>query len=127
MAPRTALKSYQAIDVQGSTEARSPEQLILLLLEKALSLLKQAKVSLESDNHEPFYESTTKVAQIVLSLRGILDMDAGGELAQQLYQTYSAIASSVFKLKTRKNIYELEKISSAVGEIRDGWEAVIRR
>ena len=124
MAPRSALKSYQNIETAGLTESQSPEILILLLLEKAHSLLKQAKASLDQDNKELFYECTTKVAQIILSLRELLDMEAGGELAVQLYQTYSAIASSVFKIKTSKNITDLEKISTAVGEIRDGWKTI---
>ena len=77
MAPRTALQNYQAIDTQGLTESQSPEQLILLLMEKAHSLLKQAKAAIECGNNESFYESTTKVAQIVLSLRELLDMESG--------------------------------------------------
>ncbi|MFL6871541.1 MAG: flagellar export chaperone FliS [Candidatus Azotimanducaceae bacterium] len=124
MAPKTALQSYQAIDTQGLTESQSPEKLILLLMEKAHSLLKQAKAAIECGNNESFYESTTKVAQIVLSLRELLDMESGGELAEQLYQTYSAIASSVFKLKQSKNVVDLSKITSAVGELRDGWKKI---
>ena len=125
MAPKTALQSYQAIDTQGLTEAQSPEKLILLLLEKAHSLLKQAKAAIECGNNEPFYESTTKVAQIILSLRELLDMESGGELADQLYQTYSAIASSVFKIKKSKDVNDLSKITSAVGELRDGWKTIV--
>lgn len=124
MAPRTALQSYQAIDTQGLTESQSPEKLILLLLEKAHSLLKQAKAGIECGNNEPFYESTTKVVQIILSLRELLDMESGGELADQLYQTYSSIASSVFKIKKSKDVKDLSKIISAVGEIRDGWKVI---
>ena len=125
MAPRTALQSYRTIDAQGLTESQSPEMLILLLLEKAHSLLKQAKAAIECENIEPFYESTTKVVQIILSLRELLDMEAGGELADQLYQTYSAVASSIFKLKRSKDVAELDKIISAISEIRDGWKTVL--
>ena len=125
MAPRTALQSYRTIDAQGLTESQSPEMLILLLLEKAHSLLKQAKAAIECENIEPFYESTTKVVQIILSLRDLLDMEAGGELADQLYQTYSAVAASIFKLKKSKNVADLDKIISAISEVRDGWKTVL--
>jgi flagellin-specific chaperone FliS len=62
--------------------------------------------------------------QIVIGLRGILDLENGGALAQQLYETYTAIGASLSKARTNKDLVSVEKLYRALNELREGWEAV---
>ena len=62
--------------------------------------------------------------QIVIGLRGILDMDNGGDLAAQLYETYTAIGASLAKARTEKDLASIEKLYTALSELREGWESI---
>ena len=62
--------------------------------------------------------------QIVLGLREILDVANGGELAAQLYEAYTAIAASLSKARSDKNLDSISKLYTALSELREGWESI---
>ena len=53
-----------------------------------------------------------------------LDMDGGGELAKSLYESYTAIAASLFKAKTDEDIESLNTLYEALSELRDAWKII---
>ena len=124
MNARNAIRSYSNLDTQAKVEHENPERLIALLYEKACSLVRQAGNALDADNMEVFHESTTHATQIVLALRGILDMESGGETAIQLSETYGAIAGALFKTKRSKSKAELGKLYEALCELRSAWDTI---
>ena len=77
---KSALEQYSSIDIETKTSTYSPQQLISLLFDKGCLLIRQSVESLKSDDKDTFNDSTTHALQIILSLRGVLDMDGGGEL-----------------------------------------------
>ena len=99
---KSALASYSDIDVETKTESQSPAQLVLMLFDKACVLLRQASENLAHEDIEAFDKATTHAMQIVIALRGVLDMEQGGDVAQSLYDTYTSIAASLFKAKSEK-------------------------
>ena len=88
---KSALEQYSSIDIETKTSTYSPEQLISLLFDKGCLLIRQSVESLKSDDKETFNDSTTHAMQIILSLRAVLDMDGGGELAASLYESYLSL------------------------------------
>ena len=62
--------------------------------------------------------------QIVLGLRGVLDLENGGELAAQLYETYTSIAAALFKARAELDASSIEKLYVALSELKEGWEKV---
>jgi flagellin-specific chaperone FliS len=51
-------------------------------------------------------------------------MDNGGDLAVQLYETYTAIGASLAKARTNKDLVSIEKLYMALTELREGWETI---
>ena len=121
---KSALAEYSNIDVETKTESQSPSQLITMLFEKACVLLRQANENLAHGEHEAFDKATTHAMQIVIALRGVLDMENGGEVAQSLYDTYTSIGASLFKAKTDKDGESIEKLYTALSELREAWQTV---
>ena len=121
---KSALAEYSNIDVETKTESQSPAQLITMLFDKACVLLRQANENLAHDETEAFDKATTHAMQIVIALRGVLDMENGGDVAQSLYDTYTSIAASLFKAKGGKDGESIEKLYTALSELREAWEAV---
>lgn len=134
---RTAkrLRAYQNFSAQQQTNERSPEELIVLLLDKACYCVRRSAmlpVSTLQDIPfterlaliEEFHKSTSKALQIVVALREILDMESGGELAAQLEATYTAISAALWEASKNKDVVGLKKILEALNEIRSGWETI---
>ena len=120
----SALDSYSTVDVETNTTAQSPHHLITLLFEKGCVLLRQSIELLKREDTEGFFNATSHAMQIVIGLRGILDMDNGGDLAAQLYEAYTAIGASLAKARTEKDLASIEKLYTALSELREGWESI---
>ena len=124
MAAQSALKAYRKVDISSEVERRTPEELISLLFEKASSRLLEASLALKQQEFQRFHDSSTHAMQIVLGLRGVLDLENGGDVAEQLFDTYSTIAQAIFKAKVSKNQVEIEKLYAAIGELKEAWETL---
>ncbi len=121
---KSALEQYSSIDIETKTATYSPEQLISLLFDKGCLLIRQSVEALKSKDQDTFNDSTTHALQIILSLRGVLNMEEGGELAKSLYESYTAIAASLFKAKADEDIQSLNTLYEALSELRDAWKIV---
>ena len=130
-----AAKAYSTVDMSSKTDNRRPEELIVLLFDKACSCLRRASMlpvatlyELDLEERlkliEDFHKSTSKAMQIVIALKEMLDMDAGGELSQQLAETYTVIYRSIWTATKSKNTADLRKLYEALAELRSGWETV---
>jgi flagellar protein FliS len=95
-----------------------------MLFEKACVLLRMSIEQHKRDDTEGFFNSTSHAMQIVIGLRGILDMEKGGDLAIQLYETYTAIGASLSKARTDRDLVSIEKLYLALTELREGWETI---
>ena len=124
MNSRTALSQYTNVDIETKTQIQDSHQLIALLFEKGCSLLRQSQESLKQEDFEGFAKTTSHAMEIVIGLRGVLDLDKGGDLAKQLYETYTSIAASLFKAIGNKDLVAIEKLYLAMSELKEGWLTV---
>lgn len=137
--PRAKAFAYSKDQNEANTQESTAEELILLLLAKTCERIKRASLIVSSDSFnspeleirlksvEDFYTSCAKALEILMALRGLIDLDRGGELAVQLQTTYSALISSLNNARKTKSIEDLDKIHLAVSELREGWEVVANR
>ena len=124
MAAQSALRAYSKVDLSSEVERRTPEELISLLFEKASTRLLEASLALKQEELQRFHDSSTHAMQVVLGLRGELDLEQGGAVATQLFDTYSTIAQAIFKTKIYKNGEEIEKLYKAINELKDAWDTL---
>ena len=120
----SALESYSRVDVETKTSIDNPHHMISLLFEKGCVLLRQSTEQLKRDDSEGFFASTSHAMQSVIGLREILDVKNGGDLAAQLYETYTAIVLSLSKARTDQDLESIEKLYTALNELREGWETI---
>ena len=73
---------------------------------------------------QDFHNNCSRAMQIVVALRELLDLEAGGELAAQLQETYTAIATTIWDASKAKNVGDLTKMLEALIELRSAWETV---
>ena len=116
MKASSVARAYSSADLSSKTDGRKPEELLILLLDKACSCLRRAAMlpmdTLEDTSWEErlqitqdFHNNCSRAMQIVVALRELLDLEAGGELAAQLRETYTAIATTIWDASKAKKCW----------------------
>ena len=124
---RKGLDEYSSVRDQQVKSLTNPKQLIKLLFDKACLLVRVSMESLENQDEESFQKSCLHALQIVLSLRFVLKVDDEDELAKSLFDTYTAIAASLFRARQERDKVSLAKIYEAMDELRQAWIHNINR
>lgn len=114
--------TYAKNELESQVNERSSHQLVALLFDEAYVLSHRMLALYKGHPNGPFLEASNKFIRIVLGLRTVLDMEQGGEVAEALFESYSAIASCAFKQIRNPNESDLQKISLAMQEIRTAWK-----
>ena len=118
-------RTYEEVRDQQVQQTTDPQQLIKLLFDKACVLIRASTENLEREDHEAFQKSCLHALQIVLSLRFVLKTEDGDELSKSLFDTYTAIAASLFKAKENKDGLALSRIYEALSELREAWSLLL--
>ena len=121
------LKAYGDVRDQQVKQTTDPQKLIKLLFDKACVLVRASMESLDQDDHESFQKSCLHALQIILSLRFVLRLEEGDELARSLFDTYTSIAASLFRARERNDAASLEKIYVALDELRQAWNILLTK
>lgn len=116
-----ALKQYQSVDLRATVETASPHKLISMLLDGALGALAKAKGSIERKDIEERTRHLNKATEIVVGLKGSLDLEQGGELAVNLDGLYDYMLRSVVEANRNNDAEKVQEIMNLMLEIKQGW------
>lgn len=116
-----ALKQYQSVDLRATVETASPHKLISMLLDGALGALAKAKGSIERQNIEERTLHLNKASEIVVGLRGSLDLEQGGEVAANLDALYDYMLRSIMTANSQNDAEKVQEVMNLMLEIKQGW------
>lgn len=102
----------------------SPHRLIELLFDGAQDKLSVAKGAAERGDRKVRAESIAKVMEIISELQGVLNMEAGGELAERLEALYTYINTSLAAANLTGSVEKLNEVSALLSEIQEGWMGI---
>lgn len=116
-----ALKQYQSVDLRATVETASPHKLISMLLEGALGSLAKAKGAIERNSIEERTSFLNKASEIVVGLKGSLDLEQGGEVAANLDALYDYMVSGILEANRNNDADKVQEIMNLMLEIKQGW------
>ncbi|MCP4929161.1 MAG: flagellar export chaperone FliS [Gammaproteobacteria bacterium] len=119
----TALAQYGQMKSQAAQYA-SPHQLVLLLFNGAIESLSVALGAIDSKDIELRGKHISRSVTIINGLRDVLDLEQGGEVADNLYSLYTYMASEIFKAGFRNDQETLTNIQQMLKDIRESWEKI---
>lgn len=119
-----AMAAYQTTQAHSGVEGASAHRLITLLLEGAVERIAKAKGHMERGERGPQGELIGKVIDIVASLDAYLDVEKGGEVAQNLESLYDYMVRKLFDANKNSSLEELSEVESLLLEIREGWVGI---
>ncbi len=124
MDPRSALKKYNQVRAHVQTEGASPHRLIQVLMEGAMEKIRVAKGLIERREVAEKVRNINWALSIIDGLRQSLDMDKGGEIAQNLESLYDYMQRRLVVANAENNPQVLDEVASLMLEIKSAWDAI---
>lgn len=117
---RTGYQAYQ----KNKYETASPHRLILMLYDGALASLHHAAKALENDDSNTAHSHILKAQDILSELLSSLNVEQGGEIAQNLRQLYLYAINRLVQANIRKDRSLLEEVEGYIRDLRSAWAEI---
>jgi len=121
---RNALDQYSRNAVQTGIESASPHRLTQMLMEGALGKIAAAKGNMEHGKIQAKGDQIASAISILDGLRNSLDMEKGGEIAQNLEDLYTYMERRLLDAHRNNDLAILDEVSDLLRQIKDAWDAI---
>jgi flagellar protein FliS len=118
----TALSQYQSVDLETRVAGASPHILISMLLAGALKKIALARGATSRGDIPLRGNSLSAAITIVDSLRAALDLNAGGEIAENLRALYSYMERRLVEANRNADPDIMTEVGELISEIKTGWD-----
>ena len=116
------LQIYRQQQVQHEIEQASPVRLVVMLYDKAVSLLRQSVLHIDRNNVKAKGEALNRVVEIIGELQAVLNREEGGLVAQNLDAMYEFMIQSVTLANLNNDSQPLDGVLKVLEELRKGWQ-----
>ena len=121
----TTLPSQSVVKAYSQASHTVPKtQQIVMLYDGALRFMMQAREAMERGDIETRYNKLVRVGDIIMGLQASLDFEAGGNVAQVLYDFYSVIDMRILALHQQSNVQECDSIIQDLRDMRMAWASI---
>ncbi|MBS1715685.1 MAG: flagellar export chaperone FliS [Armatimonadetes bacterium] len=116
-APNSKIDQYR----KSAVASASPLQLVVMLYDGALKNIAAGKAAMERKDTFKQNEALLKAQKIIAELISCLDMDKGGEIAQNLLALYSFCYNKLVEANIGDATDGLDQASEVLKDLRSGW------
>ena len=112
--------------VKNADSAEAREEILIKVYEEILSLLNVAYMAIEEGDILTKAIALTKVTDVLLLLKASLDMDRGGEIAENLLDIYNFCINELLKANLNNDKEKVRGVREVIEPLYEGFrEAVI--
>jgi flagellar protein FliS len=116
--------AYQTVSVHGGVASEDPHKLVLMLMDGVLDRLALARGFAERGEIARKAQVLHSCITILTELRGSLNMQDGGPLAQNLSELYVYMMRQLTRAITDGSTSGVQEVRSLLSEIRGAWAAI---
>jgi flagellar protein FliS len=109
---------------ENAVSTQPQGRLIVILYEGAIKFLKQAQRELAAGNMAAKGEFINKAVAILNELDSCLNMDDGGEIAQNLHRIYSFMIRRLAEANIRRDPDYIQDVIDCLESLNEGWKAI---
>jgi flagellar secretion chaperone FliS len=109
---------------QNAVETQTPGRIVVLLYEGAVKFLRQAVAELEARRFVEKGQYIGKAVAILEELNGSLDMEVGGEIAQNLRQLYFFMIRRLNQANFDRNPEIIREVITLLEQLNSGWKGI---
>jgi len=118
----SAVGEYNKISITSGVEAADPHRLIQMLMQGALEKIAIAKGYIEREDLASKGVHISWAISIIEGLRASLNMDEGGDVAQNLEDMYEYMIRRLLRANLENDIGLLDEVSSLLQTVKSAWD-----
>ena len=118
------LSAYTQTNIESIVHEATPHKLIDMLLKGAKDALAQAMGAIERNDFEAKSKKISKATEIILNLQTYLDKDKGGEVADNLNELYTYMATSLIDANRLNDASKVREVAGLLETVFDGWRSM---
>jgi flagellar secretion chaperone FliS len=119
------VKAYSNVGLESSLSAADPLKLILMLYQGALLAIASARNQMLRGETAAKGASISKAIMIIgEGLRASLNLEAGGEIGQNLASLYDYMNNRLFLANLNNDPAMLDEVSRLLTELQGAWESI---
>ena len=121
-----ALTKQRGIEAYKNTEINTANQgkLIVMLYDGAIRFLAVAVEKMEPRSYDIVNTNIIKAQDIITELMLALNMEVGGEIAQNLFNIYAYLKKRLLEANMKKDSEILKEVLKLLGELRESWAEI---
>lgn len=121
---RRGVSEYANMNAHAGTVNATPHRLIQMLMEGFLARVNAAKGAMENHNYPAKGDYISKAIAILGGLEEGLDLEKGGELAQNLSGLYRYMRTQLIMASGKNSTEILDEVCGLMREIKSAWDAI---
>lgn len=106
---------------QTAVETATPDKLLIMLFNGGIKYIHQAEQALDVKDYQSAHKCLTRIQDILFELIITLDMEKGGEIAQNLHALYNFYLNEVIEANIKKDKERLVPVRVFFTLLRDTW------
>ena len=111
------VKAYQTTDTLGKSQI----DLVIKVYDGAIAAFRQTQTFFNEDKIDEGRNELEKAKKFVTHLYTTLDMDKGGEIADQLSQLYAYVINQTYVIEATKDLKLIDDNIEVLNNLRQGW------
>lgn len=115
-----ATEAYQQVAVTTQSKGR----LVVMLYDGAIKFLKLAVKELEAGNYATKGQYINRAQDIINELNAVLDMETGGEIAQNLRNLYLFMMRRLSHANAKRDPQMIQEVIALMEELNQGWKTI---
>lgn len=120
-----ALNTYKNVGIESGVAAADPHKLILMLYQGAMLAIASGKNQMLRKQIAAKGASISKAIKIIdEGLKACLDVKAGGEIGQNLFDLYDYMNQRLLIANLKNDAAILDEVSGLLRELKGAWESI---
>lgn len=118
------INAYKKGNLKQEVALADPHKLTLMLMQGALEKMAYAKGCIERKEFEGKSEHLSKVNAILVNLRDTLDLEAGGEVGDNLYALYDYMIGRLTDAHIQNDLQIVDEVINLMLPIKNAWAQI---
>jgi len=118
------INAYKKGSLKQDIATADPHRLTLMLMQGALDRMAYAKGCMERKDFAGKSEHLSRVSAILLNLRDTLDLNIGGEVAQNLYALYEFMVQRLLDANVQNSLQIMDEVINLLLPIKTAWASI---
>ena len=120
MRPTTAANQY----LQTQVQSRTPLELVVMLYDGAIRWADAAHDAMRAEDIRARRQALSKLMAIIGELQSTLDMERGGQIAEDLDRLYSWATSRLMDAVVARDDRPIREVRGVLASLREAWQTI---